>query len=428
MAARIRSVEGARGVAAIGVLVYHTAGASDSGRWLATATSRLWLGVPLFFVLSGFLLFRPFARSIVRDTAWPSLRRYGRARVLRIFPAYWTVLIVMVAVQGLFLTGPALAALAVVAWVDVWARGARIILAPIVTTLALFALADTSWESIWAGMTNFLLIQVPLGPYQMLGPAWTLCIEISFYAALPVLAYMATRFASRGIGTRARAARAAAVIALLIPTGLGYAAFAGDSGFTPGLMRPLPICLPGFLDEFAAGMLLAIALEVWPSVSPPVSRLLLAAGVGTAVIANVFLFSVGPLVVGGGRLFFGKTMAVAFALVLASVLTRGGSTLVGRLLSSRPMVAAGTVSYGIYLWHGFAIGQLEQRSFWGWAPLDVFATAAVTVLAATLSWFLIERRALALKSKSRSVRARRAGRVPPIHSSPAPASAAAPPT
>src|SRR4051794_10178051 len=53
-------------------------------------------GVSVFFVLSGFLLSRPFVRAAVWGDRRPSLARFARNRVLRIAPAYWAVLTVLV--------------------------------------------------------------------------------------------------------------------------------------------------------------------------------------------------------------------------------------------------------------------------------------------------------------------------------------------
>ena len=53
---------------------------------LAVAGKPLWLGVTCFFVLSGFLLYRPFADAILSGTALPSIRRYFRHRIFRMTP------------------------------------------------------------------------------------------------------------------------------------------------------------------------------------------------------------------------------------------------------------------------------------------------------------------------------------------------------
>ncbi len=58
-------------------------------------------GVPVFFVISGFLLYRPFVASRLGVAPQPQLRRYTRRRVLRIFPAYWVALTVLAIYPGL---------------------------------------------------------------------------------------------------------------------------------------------------------------------------------------------------------------------------------------------------------------------------------------------------------------------------------------
>lgn len=90
------SLEGARGVAALTVLTFHAVVFSDDPGFLGVATARFWLGVPLFFLLSGFLLFRPMAHATIFLEKRPSLARYARSRVLRIIPAYWVALTVTI--------------------------------------------------------------------------------------------------------------------------------------------------------------------------------------------------------------------------------------------------------------------------------------------------------------------------------------------
>ena len=87
-----RRDRGARGVAAMMVLAYHVwrystfIDGSGVGGTTDYVLSRLWIGLTLFFVVSGFVLYRPFARATLGDEAWPSLRRYFTHRVLRIVP------------------------------------------------------------------------------------------------------------------------------------------------------------------------------------------------------------------------------------------------------------------------------------------------------------------------------------------------------
>src|SRR5207302_4635059 len=94
--------DGLRAVAALLIVVVHTAftsGFTDrSGRW-GPLTARAEIGVAAFFLISGFLLYRPFVNARLAGKPGPSLREFARRRFLRIFPLYWVVLTV-VAVLG----------------------------------------------------------------------------------------------------------------------------------------------------------------------------------------------------------------------------------------------------------------------------------------------------------------------------------------
>ena len=171
--------------------------------------------------------------------------------------------------------------------------------------------------------------------------------------------------------------------------------YSGDS-------RALPIWLPGYIDQFAVGMLLAVAVEVWPRVSVRRSRALLALGVAVGIVVNLGGYHLGaPSPYGAGSAsMFATGMDMAFALVLASVLMRDERTVLGRILSARPLVAAGTISYGIYLWHMLVILGLDKTAAWvsGWS--NVILVFGGTVVIATASWLAVERPALRLKDRS----------------------------
>ena len=122
---RIPGIEGARGMAAFGVVVYHVERFQKSSvGWFDPVASHLWLGVTLFFVLSGFLLYRPFAAWSINGAPWPGLRRYAQARILRIVPAYWVVLTVLAfTLAPYMLTTAMIVATAVVAAIAFRAKG-----------------------------------------------------------------------------------------------------------------------------------------------------------------------------------------------------------------------------------------------------------------------------------------------------------------
>src|SRR5262249_3138782 len=103
-APRLAEVEGLRAIAAVSILVFHCWVFSSPAilDWnLGPATpfvQPLQGGVTLFFVLSGFLLYRPIARAVLDCRPLPDPRAYLRNRALRIFPAYWVILAVVILV------------------------------------------------------------------------------------------------------------------------------------------------------------------------------------------------------------------------------------------------------------------------------------------------------------------------------------------
>src|SRR4051812_27260591 len=100
---RFPAVDGLRALAALMVLVGHTSFLSGfNGRGQVGAVlSRFDLGVALFFIISGFLLYRPFVSARMDGRSAPGVLRYGRRRLLRIVPAYWLALTVLAIWPGL---------------------------------------------------------------------------------------------------------------------------------------------------------------------------------------------------------------------------------------------------------------------------------------------------------------------------------------
>jgi peptidoglycan/LPS O-acetylase OafA/YrhL len=389
------SLEGARGVAALTVLGFHAVVFTDHSGFLGIATSRLWLGVPLFFLLSGFLLFRPMAHATIFLEERPSFVRYARSRVLRIIPAYWVALTVTILLLYYDARSMVPAAAALVLLVRYLWTGRGLVAALLLAGIAFWALHTAPPEMIRFGFMNYFLVFLLYQQNGMIGPAWTLCIEAAFYVFLPLLVLGADMWARRGATVRDRASRLAVVLCCLLPVGSVYLTYSGDS-------RTLPIWLPGYIDQFAIGMLLAVAVEVWPRVSVRRSRSLLALGVAVGVVVNLGAYHLGaPSPYGNGSAsMFATGMDVAFALALASVLMRGERTVLGRVLSARPLVAAGTISYGIYLWHMLVILGLDDTGAWGNAWSNVILVLAGTVMIATASWFVVEKPALRLKDRS----------------------------
>ncbi|MGI8844575.1 MAG: acyltransferase family protein, partial [Thermoleophilaceae bacterium] len=154
---RFAPIDGLRAVAALTVLAVHVAlltnayGTPVVGRLLA----HLNIGVSIFFLISGFLLYRPFiAHRAAAGPAPPATRDYARRRILRIYPAYWLALAVLVIVPGLsgVLGGQWLGMVALVHALPVY---------------------DTR-----------ACMDAPLG--CGLAHTWSLVVELTFYAVLPL--------------------------------------------------------------------------------------------------------------------------------------------------------------------------------------------------------------------------------------------------
>jgi peptidoglycan/LPS O-acetylase OafA/YrhL len=121
-------------------------------------------GLTLFFVLSGFLLFRPFATTLMEGKPLPSIRRYARNRLLRIYPAYITVFIVTAIIVG-----------------TAFVKGSTHGLGPD----NIGRLSDPLQI-----IANLMLVQMLIPPFVMTGlpVSWSLTAELSFYLVLPLIA------------------------------------------------------------------------------------------------------------------------------------------------------------------------------------------------------------------------------------------------
>src|SRR5262245_42725789 len=161
-AERVASLTGIRAVAALLVMLTHaayTTGNYTHG-YVGLVYSRMEMGVPIFFVLSGFLLFGPWVKAVAFGGAPPSVRRYAWHRVRRIMPAYIVTVLVAYAVYHFRTAGPN----------------------PGHTWMGLFR--NLTLSQIYTD--NYLYSYLHQGLTQM----WSLAVEVAFYVVLPPLAYL----------------------------------------------------------------------------------------------------------------------------------------------------------------------------------------------------------------------------------------------
>ncbi len=371
--------EGLRALAAGAVVVYHsvTLAGRDAGGALYTPVAVLDMGVSVFFVISGFLLYRPFVAAAAEGRPALGPLRFWWRRVLRIVPAYWLALSVLWALG----------------WVE---------------------LGTQPWR-------YYLFLQI-YDAYTTLGgivPAWSLNTEMSFYLFLPLWAFLVRRVLGRGRPTfTLEAGGAVALIALAyvsraVMTGIDRVWAVSDTGQEVTMRAVSFSWLPNTIDLFGLGMLVAV-LSVWAGHDDRLRRRLdrLAQPAGlwwVAAVAGWMGFAYGwgePSLNGGYQGGYWQVRQAAFGFVAVCLLVpavfgdqdRG---VIRRGLRSRPVVWVGALSYGLYLWH---LDLLQQIPGWlGRPAADVSIVVLVAgafglgLAAAAASWYLLEKPLQALR-------------------------------
>lgn len=350
--ARDPALTGLRAVAALLVVGTHAAFATGylNHGYLGSIYARLEIGVAVFFVLSGFLLFRPWVRAAAEGAPSPSLRRYSRHRVSRIVPAYLVAVTATFAIYTVFRPGP------------------------------------TPGQS-WYGLVRYLTFtQTYTDDYlgTLLHPGlsqmWSMAVEVAFYVALPVLAYLILRVVCGGRWRPGRALAGLAGLALVAPA---WIVLVHNTDLLP---TSAGMWLPGHLWWFAGGMALAVLQAI--GVRCPAVFAVPAAAALFLVVST----PVGGSILGPDPAWVPVAKSLLYA-VIATLLVAppalGGGDSYSRVLASRPMVWLGEISYEIFLLHVVAIALtlhlvLAWPLFTGSMPGLMAATLALTVPAAWL--------------------------------------------
>ena len=255
---RLPALDTLRAVGALAVLVTHVgfhAGAYDEGV-LGRLVARMDVGVAIFFVLSGFLLARPWLAAARDGLPAPAVRVYLRRRFWRIYPAYAVVALAVLLLQ------PSDRETGLGTWV---------------TTLTMTG--------------TFVGGPLPYGFTQ----TWSLATEVTFYLLLPLLA--AVLIGTRGLRPRRILLGLAALVAVNVWWTLYGAAAAAPLGGRTAEW------LPAYLTWFAAGLALAL-VEVAPARLPRAEALLARWG---SLPGSCLLVVLGLLLVAGSPLA-GPTM------------------------------------------------------------------------------------------------------------------------
>ncbi len=297
-------IEGLRAVAVLAVLGYHARVPGFGGGFV---------GVDVFFVISGFLI---TARLIQEHetTGSISLSRFYAKRIRRLLPASAASL-VMVAVLTL-----------VVLPVNRWASIASDILAS--------AIYLVNWRFA-AQAVDYLAQDAAASPVLHF---WSLSIEEQFYAVWPLLILAVGLVASRrGLPVRRAALVVLATVATLsLAHSIAFTAADGGRAYFVTTTR---------VWELALGGLLVLGLESVRRLTPAAAPWLGVAGITAVILAIVAYSDATPFPAATALLPTVGTVAVIAAGTVAP------EAPIGRLLSVRPALVVGALSYSLYLFH-----------------------------------------------------------------------------
>lgn len=392
-----RSGDPIRALASIGVVVVHAAtsalyvsghfqeyldhGLSGTLGPLGAVVGAGVVGVPVFFVLSGFLISRPFVAAYVDGRPLPRVGAYLWNRAVRLFPAFWVALAIALVVAGTAArTG---------------------------TDLGRLATVSQSWS------------ETPLRFY--LGQAWTLDVEARFYLMVPAAGIL-IMLAARAAGGRPHHRGGRLLLLAVLAAAAALMCFftvsrTGESQYYRAIAQA---------HVLLAGVLLAIAdlaLVGRRCTSPWLPR------AGAAVIAVtlgvlVWISTEDPWVL--RVLPLDDAHRGLAVLTLCGLLIVGVPALLERLgagswsaLDNRVLRWLGGRAYGLYLYHFMLLTtfshHLPTPDHYRWGTVILVVTALpLSLVAAELSWRLVEAPALRLKRAASRPAAKTAAALRPL--------------
>lgn len=347
------SIDVLRGFAALSVVVYHVI---EHFAWTAfPSTGPLlwfragWMGVDLFFVISGFVIGLSAFAEIDKRGPWHFQGAFFSRRVARIVPLHYLTMLVFV----------------------------------------VFISPELLFTNFWVNLSSHLLFvhNLNLNLHGAInGSNWSLATEMQFYVLMLLLAPWI------------RIGRWWAIAAVFIGTAwawrYGVTVFVQPSS----QLGPFPVFvaatqLPGMLDEFVAGLLLARLVR------SELGKKMLGGGVSVQVV----LFALAVIVVSVTLLIYWRyasfwnyplmvtmwrsLLALAFALVLLFAISIKVTGVPRKLLS--PLFYLGTISYGIYLWHLPVLLSLKRLA-WVSPSVALALGIGLTCVFASMSWHFFE--------------------------------------
>lgn len=304
-------------------------------------------GVQLFFVLSGFLITGILLRSRPAESGLSTrtaLKVFYARRVLRIFPLYYGVL----AFSLLFSVGPIH---------STW-----------------------PWHASYLSNLHYALHGHADSVTDPFLHFWSLSVEEQFYLLWPLVVLVASR---------------RLLLIFLFSGVIGSAAFRVGIAHLAPTLASVRYLTPSCVDALAVGGLIAYAKHYHGISGLRRAGLGLACAGGVGLVFSVVLL--GRFIGGADAHRVGHTFLVIFYGFIVAQAATGFGGLLGRMLSSKPVLYLGRISYGLYVYHYFAAAaiavlaqQMGMQAAFKQPAVAIPAYAAFTLILSILSWHLFE--------------------------------------
>jgi len=322
---RISVLNGLRGLAIIGVIFHHSFfsyiryGLSDSAPLspFLIIESSGWLGVNLFFFLSGFVLYLPYAAGSRSFVGWESIRKFYIHRAKRLLPLYYATTLILL----IFFTGYQL----------------------------------NEWQ-FYQNFLDHLFVTFVFKKESFLPASnwvlWSLGVEIWFSILFPFLVY-----AIHKIGWRKTLIIVLFISLAVRLEGRWYLPVIGDRH---AVLNFISDSVLGRLDEFMLGMLGAYLYVGRKLVLMPVAQLFIGVGLVSAAMLLWALWYRGnyPYSIAG---LFNIPLDIGFLLIVNALLI--GCSPISRLISLWPLQMSGLMCYSLYLWHGVIVSKYQPSAY-----------------------------------------------------------------
>jgi peptidoglycan/LPS O-acetylase OafA/YrhL len=319
---KIAPINGLRGLAILGVIYFHLAGtfinrpgfhSSSFGNLVFfpyTFLSNGWLGVNLFFILSGFVLYLPYAHGNRKIHNFTDVWGFYKARFLRLMPLYYFTIAV-----GYILIS----------------RNADIYNPDFHKNLLILLTASFNfWQDTFIPQLNYVL--------------WSLGVEIWFSVLFPVLIIAIDKIGFRPV----------LFLSLLVSLYFRYLGVIHPEKFLAPFLNMYKDGLFGRLDDFVIGMFIAdlFVKGYAEDIFKPLARFWLVMG----VVLTFFAFNFSDYVYLGwvgkwGEVFVNTFIQLGFGLLTIAALYLPKGLLRG-IFTNWPLQISGLMCYSLYLWHG----------------------------------------------------------------------------